>query len=216
MRGGAMGMTTALIYPPSSYYARPTSWSRSRRSAAKYGGIYASHMRGEGQGVIGVGQRAHRRSAKQGRAAGRDLPSQGRVPAGLGHPHGFRAADGRSGARARRRRRGRYVRLHGRRHGSRGDDPELGVQEGGTDSLKARLAESRDSRAAQARGHDRLARLVEHHRGGGRLGRHRARERAQSGQREVRAARRSRRSHATWARIPPTSRGISSRRAAAA
>src|SRR5262249_18024760 len=52
MRGGAMGMTTALIYPPSSY-ATTDELVEVAKAAAKYGGVYASHMRDEGRGVIG-------------------------------------------------------------------------------------------------------------------------------------------------------------------
>ena len=49
MRGGAMGMTTALIYPPSSY-ARTPELVEMARVAAKYGATYATHMRDEGRG----------------------------------------------------------------------------------------------------------------------------------------------------------------------
>ena len=48
MQNGAMGMTTALIYPPSSYATTPELIEMAK-VAAKYGGIYASHMRGEGK-----------------------------------------------------------------------------------------------------------------------------------------------------------------------
>src|SRR5579872_3487716 len=51
MRGGAMGMTTALIYPPSSY-ATTDELADVAKAAAKYGGIYASHIRGEGKEVV--------------------------------------------------------------------------------------------------------------------------------------------------------------------
>jgi N-acyl-D-amino-acid deacylase len=53
MRGGAMGMTTALIYPPSSY-STTDELVEVAKAAAKYGGTYASHMRDEGQGIIGA------------------------------------------------------------------------------------------------------------------------------------------------------------------
>jgi N-acyl-D-amino-acid deacylase len=53
MRGGAMGMTTALIYPPSSY-STTDELVEVARAAARYGGTYASHMRDEGQGIIGA------------------------------------------------------------------------------------------------------------------------------------------------------------------
>jgi N-acyl-D-amino-acid deacylase len=64
MRGGAMGMTTALIYPPSSY-STTDELVEVARAAAKYGGTYASHIRGEGKEVvesvneaIAIGERA--------------------------------------------------------------------------------------------------------------------------------------------------------------
>jgi N-acyl-D-amino-acid deacylase len=64
MRAGAMGMTTALIYPPSSY-STTDELVEVGRTAARYGGIYASHIRGEGKEVvqsvneaIAVGERA--------------------------------------------------------------------------------------------------------------------------------------------------------------
>jgi len=51
MRAGAMGMTTALIYPPSSY-AKTDELVEMAKVAAKYGGVYASHVRGEGAEVV--------------------------------------------------------------------------------------------------------------------------------------------------------------------
>jgi N-acyl-D-amino-acid deacylase len=51
MRGGAMGMTTALIYPPSSY-STTDELVEVAKVAAKYGGVYASHIRGEGKEVV--------------------------------------------------------------------------------------------------------------------------------------------------------------------
>ena len=51
MKGGAMGMTTALIYPPGSY-AKTGELIEVAKVAAEYGGIYASHIRGEGKEVL--------------------------------------------------------------------------------------------------------------------------------------------------------------------
>lgn len=51
MRAGAFGMTTALIYPPSSY-TTTDELVEVAKVAAKYGGIYASHIRGEGKEVV--------------------------------------------------------------------------------------------------------------------------------------------------------------------
>ena len=51
MRAGAMGMTTALIYPPSSF-AKTDELVEMAKVAAKHGGVYASHIRGEGKEVV--------------------------------------------------------------------------------------------------------------------------------------------------------------------
>ncbi len=51
MQQGAMGMTTALIYPPSSY-AKTDELIAMAKVAGTYGGLYASHMRGEGREVV--------------------------------------------------------------------------------------------------------------------------------------------------------------------
>jgi N-acyl-D-aspartate/D-glutamate deacylase len=51
MRAGALGMTTALIYPPSSY-AKTDELAEVARVAGRYGGLYASHIRGEGADVV--------------------------------------------------------------------------------------------------------------------------------------------------------------------
>jgi N-acyl-D-amino-acid deacylase len=57
MRGGAMGMTTALIYPPSSY-ATTNELVEMARVAARHGGVYATHMRDEGSGLLAAIQEA--------------------------------------------------------------------------------------------------------------------------------------------------------------
>lgn len=51
MKAGAMGMTTALIYPPSSY-TQTDELIEMARVAGEYGGIYASHIRGEGKELV--------------------------------------------------------------------------------------------------------------------------------------------------------------------
>jgi N-acyl-D-amino-acid deacylase len=48
MRDGAFGISTALIYPP-GHYAKTEELIELAKVAAKYGGIYGSHMRSEGQ-----------------------------------------------------------------------------------------------------------------------------------------------------------------------
>ena len=51
MKAGVMGMTTALIYPPSSY-AKTEELIEMAKVAGQYGGIYASHIRGEGKELV--------------------------------------------------------------------------------------------------------------------------------------------------------------------
>ena len=51
MKNGALGMTTALIYPPGSYAATAELIAMAK-AAAKYGGIYSTHMRGEGAELL--------------------------------------------------------------------------------------------------------------------------------------------------------------------
>lgn len=47
MRDGAMGLSTALIYPP-GHYAKTDELIALAKVASRYGGIYATHMRSEG------------------------------------------------------------------------------------------------------------------------------------------------------------------------
>jgi len=51
MKAGVIGMTTALIYPPSSY-AKTAELIEMAKVAGQYGGIYASHIRGEGKELV--------------------------------------------------------------------------------------------------------------------------------------------------------------------
>lgn len=48
MQQGAFGVSTALIYPP-GHYAKTDELIELAKVAAQYGGIYATHMRSEGQ-----------------------------------------------------------------------------------------------------------------------------------------------------------------------
>ena len=48
MQQGAMGLSTALIYPP-GHYATTAELIALAQVAAQYGGLYATHMRSEGQ-----------------------------------------------------------------------------------------------------------------------------------------------------------------------
>src|SRR5262249_7891600 len=65
MQQGAMGLSTALIYPP-GHYAKTEELIELAKVAAQYGGIYATHMRSEGQSQIAaieealrIGREAH-------------------------------------------------------------------------------------------------------------------------------------------------------------
>ena len=51
MKGGAMGMTTALIYPPSTF-ATTEELVEMATVAGRHGGLYATHMRDEGKALI--------------------------------------------------------------------------------------------------------------------------------------------------------------------
>ncbi len=51
MREGALGVSTALQYPPAPY-ANTAELIALARTAAEYGGIYATHMRSEGDGEM--------------------------------------------------------------------------------------------------------------------------------------------------------------------
>src|SRR5579864_1741401 len=65
MQQGAFGISTALIYPP-GHYAKTDELIELAKVAGRYGGIYASHMRSEGQSetaaveeALRIGREAH-------------------------------------------------------------------------------------------------------------------------------------------------------------
>jgi N-acyl-D-aspartate/D-glutamate deacylase len=65
MHDGALGISTALIYPP-GHYAKTEELIELAKVAGQYGGIYASHMRSEGQSeaaaieeALRIGREAH-------------------------------------------------------------------------------------------------------------------------------------------------------------
>ncbi|HEV3037562.1 MAG TPA: D-aminoacylase [Candidatus Angelobacter sp.] len=65
MQQGAFGISTALIYPP-GHYAKTEELIELAKVASQYGGIYASHMRSEGQSetaaieeALRIGREAH-------------------------------------------------------------------------------------------------------------------------------------------------------------
>jgi N-acyl-D-amino-acid deacylase len=51
MREGAVGLSTSLMYPPAPY-ARTEELIALAGEASKFGGIYASHIRSEGDGIL--------------------------------------------------------------------------------------------------------------------------------------------------------------------
>jgi len=51
MQQGAFGLSTSLIYPP-GHYAKTEELIELAKVASQYGGIYASHMRSEGQSEV--------------------------------------------------------------------------------------------------------------------------------------------------------------------
>ncbi|HEX6279551.1 MAG TPA: hypothetical protein VFZ49_05985, partial [Pyrinomonadaceae bacterium] len=51
MKGGALGISTALIYPPASY-SKTEQLVELAKVAGRYGGVYTSHIRGEGAELI--------------------------------------------------------------------------------------------------------------------------------------------------------------------
>src|SRR6202044_1610563 len=65
MKDGALGVSTALIYPP-GHYAKTEELIELAKVAGQYGGIYGSHMRSEGQTepqaideALRIGREAH-------------------------------------------------------------------------------------------------------------------------------------------------------------
>jgi dihydroorotase/N-acyl-D-amino-acid deacylase len=59
MQQGALGISTALIYPP-GHYAKTEELIELARVAARYGGIYATHMRSEGLNEVAAVREALR------------------------------------------------------------------------------------------------------------------------------------------------------------
>jgi len=65
MKDGALGISSALIYPPNSY-ATPEELIELSKIASQYGGLYATHMRSEGEAeilalaeAVRIGREAH-------------------------------------------------------------------------------------------------------------------------------------------------------------
>ena len=118
MRDGCFGLSTGLVYPPGAY-ADTEEVVELARVVGEAGGLYASHIRGEGHSLL----RAVAEAIEIGERAGRpgpDLAPQGGVPALLG-PDPPRDAPVRVGPGARAGRHVRRLSLHG---GQRAADPD--------------------------------------------------------------------------------------------
>lgn len=72
MKAGAWGMSTGLIYVPSSF-ANRDELSEIGKVVGQHGGIYASHIRGEGTGLLGAVEEAL------------EIGKQGGVPVHISH-----------------------------------------------------------------------------------------------------------------------------------
>jgi N-acyl-D-aspartate/D-glutamate deacylase len=138
MRSCAMGMTTALIYPPGSY-ASTDELVEIAKVAARHGGTYATHMRDEGSGVVGA--------VREAIAIG----ERANIPVEIFHLKaayrpGWGTLMGESGAAidsARARGVDVAADMYVYTAGGTGLEATIAswAHEGGTDSLKARLAD---------------------------------------------------------------------------
>ncbi len=153
MRGGAIGVATALIYPPDSFQSTHDLIELSK-VAASCGGIYASHMRDESANLLtAVGE-----SIEIGEKAGIPIEIfhlKGAYQPGWHQlmPQAIAQVDAASSTRCRHRR--GHVSLRSWRHRARDHRAELGVGR----RLQARLEEARKPQGAgafEARGRRRL------------------------------------------------------------
>ena len=124
MEEGALGVGSSLIYAP-AFYAKTDELVALCEEAAKYGGMYISHMRSEGNRLleavdelIDISRRAklpaeiyHLKAAGQ--------PNWGKLDAAI--------AEGRGGPRRRPQDHRRHVHLHRRRHRPRRLHAALGA-----------------------------------------------------------------------------------------
>jgi N-acyl-D-amino-acid deacylase len=82
MRDGAFGLSSALIYVPGTF-AKTEELLALAKVAAKYKGIYISHIRGESFNLFNAIDEAIRHRSQRGTAGG-DLSPQGRAKANWG------------------------------------------------------------------------------------------------------------------------------------
>ena len=82
MKAGAYGLSSGLIYPP-GIFAKTRELIEVAKVAAEYGGIYDTHIRGEGRALLKSVKEAITIGEK-GRQVRPDKPPQGRKQSGLG------------------------------------------------------------------------------------------------------------------------------------
>ncbi|HMI57509.1 MAG TPA: hypothetical protein VK511_05645 [Gemmatimonadaceae bacterium] len=140
MEDGAMGLGSALIYPPGNY-ASTEELIEIAKAMSPYGGVYITHMRSEADQYLGNGRGD---SHWPGRARpGRDLSSEGGGETELGEGGTSRRED-RLGARGRNGCAGEHVSVHGGRHRARCVSPAVGVGRRKAVRESRRLGEARE------------------------------------------------------------------------
>jgi hypothetical protein len=106
---GAVGLSTALQYAPAPY-AKTEELIALASEAAKFGGIYATHMRSEGDAVLDSIDEA--RIGREAPYSGGDLAPEGRRQSQLG-PDAADCGQNRGRARRGRGHQRQHLRLHG-------------------------------------------------------------------------------------------------------
>ena len=123
MEDGAFGVSYALIYPPDTYTST-SELIEVAKVAARYGGIYVTHLRSEGDHLLEAIDEAVE-IGRQAQPARRNLPPQGNRQAQLAQDGpGHRAHSGRT--RCRRRCDRRHVPLSSLRYRARLHPAALG------------------------------------------------------------------------------------------
>ena len=207
MQAGALGISSALIYPPDSYQST-ADLIELAKVVSPCGGFYATHMRDESENVVSGIREAVEIGEKGGvkveifhlKAA--FAPGWGRLM-----PQALAEIDS---ARGTRRRRGRgSLSLSGRRDRPQHHGAQLGLCRRRGEGLRPPPRPG-GARAAQARGGGRIpARLVQPGAGVGRLGPRRAGQSLQPEVRRLPDEEHRGHRHALWAGIPPMWPGTS-------
>ena len=165
MQGGAMGMTTALIYPPSSYATTDELVEVAKVGGEATAASTPSHIRGEGKEVVASVDEADRDWRASRTARWRSFTSKVAHQPGWGT---LMREVGRSTVDAARAR-GVDVAADLYVYTAGGTGLEATIpswaHEGGRGALLEAARRSGDPRAAEAGDPNRLTGLVEHHRG---------------------------------------------------